>query len=240
MKPAQSVTTIPPSPGFALAARLQIRACDRVTLGTRLAGENRAYVSLAAVSTDIDASPLLLLSTLSDHTRNLAADPQLSLLFDGSAGYANPQEGPRATVMGRVKRADAGDLERMRRRYLARHPGATLYAGFADFAFYRVTIERIHWVGGFGRAAWVEKVRLIDPVTASIFAEAEPELLKRLGDLADRIAAAWLRRRSAGWRLAAIDPDGFVLARGKSTHRLAFAHPLADPGEVGAEMVRPL
>jgi len=239
MNPSEPPKALPAA-GFALAARLQIRACDRTSLGTELAGQNRAYVSLAAVSTDIDGSPLLLMSTLSDHTRNLTADPKLSMLFDGSAGHANPQEGPRATIMGRVERASAADLARVRRRYLARHPGAALYADFTDFAFFRVAVERIHWVGGFGRAAWVERSPAIDQATASAFADAEPGLIDTLAGLADRVAAAWVRRRSTGWKLTAIDPDGFVLARGKVTHRLAFASPLADPDAVEAAVTRPL
>lgn len=216
-----------------------MRACDRVTLGTQLVGQNRAYVSLAAVASDVDGSPLLLMSSLSDHTRNLAADPLVSMLFDGSAGYANPQEGPRATIMGRVEKAGPPDLERVRRRYLARHPGAALYIDFADFALFRVALERIHWVGGFGRAAWIERSPLIDGHTAAAFAAKEPELLERWNPRADDLAKTWLKRRSTGWHLTAIDPDGFILARGKSTHRLAFAASLTDPGVVETALAGP-
>jgi putative heme iron utilization protein len=231
--------TSTPTHGYALAARRQMRACDRATLGTQLAGQNRAYVSLAAVSTDIDGSPLLLMSSLSDHTRNLAADSQISILFDGSAGYANPQEGPRATIMGRVNKADQADLDRVRRRYLARHPGASLYIDFADFAMFRVGIEKIHWVGGFGRAAWLERSPLVDKNTTAAFAGAEPELLDRLGPRADEFARVWLKRRSSGWQLTAIDPDGFVLVKDKASHRLGFAAPLGGPDAVEAAMAQP-
>jgi len=204
-----------------------------------LAGQGRAYVSLVAVATDVDGAPLLLLSSLSDHTRNLAADAQISLLFDGSGGFANPQEGPRATAMGRAEPAPAGDLERVRRRYLARHPGAALYAGFADFAFHRIAVERIHWVGGFGRAAWIERLQSIDPAIGKAFADAELTLLDRMAGLANKAAGLWLNRRSVGWRFTAVDPDGFVLAQGKRTHRIGFAAPLVDPGQVEAAVINP-
>jgi putative heme iron utilization protein len=204
-----------------------------------LAGQGRAYVSLVAVATDVDGAPLLLLSGLSDHTRNLGAEPQVSLLFDGTGGFANPQEGPRATVMGLAEPAGSGDLERVRRRYLGRHPGAALYAGFADFAFHRVAVERIHWVGGFGRAAWIERLQPIDPAISSAFAEAELGLLDRLGPGASRVARAWLGRRSIGWRFTAVDPDGFILAQGKRTFRLNFASPLTDPAQVEAAVAKP-
>ena len=230
----------PPASGFALAARLCIRASDRASLGTLMAGQNRAYVSLVAVATDVDGAPLLLLSGLSDHTRNLALDAQTSLLFDGSADFANPQEGPRATLMGKVERVGPADLERVRRRYLARHPGAAQYAGFADFGFYRVVAERIHWVGGFGRAAWIERLQPIPPAAVAAFAEAELDLLDAIGPRADQLARGWLRRKSAGWRLTAIDPDGFVLAQAKRTYRLAFPTPVDEPGAVEAAVARPV
>lgn len=213
-----------------------MRARDRVSLGTSAPPEGRAYVSLAAVASDIDGTPLLLLSALSDHTRNLAVDARVSLLFDGTAGFANPQEGPRATAMGRAERVTAPELDRIRQRYLARHPGAALYAGFADFAFFRIVLERVHWVGGFGRAAWIERPVTIGSATASAFAVAEPALLKKLGPRADRIANARLKRRSTGWSLVAIDPDGCDFVRGKRAARLAFAAPLADPGQVEAAL----
>lgn len=220
------------SQSYTVATRLLIRACDRVALATRAAGDGAAYVSLAAVATDLDATPLLLLSGLSDHTRNILADPAVSLLFDGTAGFANPQEGPRATVMGRADRPAEADLGRIRRRFLARHPGAALYAGFGDFAFFRIAIERVHWVGGFGRAVWGERAVTLDAGLAARFAAAEPELLARLKPLADRSAHTRLKRRGAGWQFGAIDPDGCVLVRGQRAFRLAFAAPLEDPAQV--------
>jgi len=224
------------SHGYALAARLLMRARDRVALGTILPPDGRAYVSLAAVATDTDGAPILLLSALSDHTRNLALDPRLSLLFEATAGFANPQEGPRATLMGTAGKVTGAELERVRRRYLARHPGAALYAGFADFAFFRVAVERVHWVGGFGRAAWVERPVVLDAKLAAKFAAAEPALLAKLAPRAARIAKARLKRRSTDWSIAAIDPDGCDFVRGKRSLRLAFAAALDDPAKVEAAL----
>jgi hypothetical protein len=227
--------------GQTLAARLLIRMRDRAALGTRMAGGEtgdggRAYASFAAAATDVDGSPLLLLSTLSDHTRNLLADPAISVLFEGTEGFANPQEGPRATVMGRVARAGDADLARVRRRYLARHPGAALYADFKDFAFFRVTMERIHWVGGFARAAWLERHIAIDPRTAQRFIDAEPRLLDEFQPTASHLARTKLDRDGEGWRLTAVDPDGGVLMRDNAAYRFAFEAPLDDPAQIAAAL----
>ncbi|HEY1719986.1 MAG TPA: heme iron utilization protein, partial [Magnetospirillaceae bacterium] len=164
--------------------------------------------------------------------KNLLADPALSILFEGTAGFANPQEGPRATVMGRVETVTGSDLDRVRRRYLARHPGAAMYAGFADFAFFRVTTERIHWVGGFGRAAWLERHLTVEPGIASAFIDAEPRLLESLQSSAEQIAATRLAKTGVGWTLTAIDPDGGVLCDDKQSHRFNFDAPLDDPAQV--------
>src|SRR5438876_3957087 len=86
------------------AARRLIRSGDRAALGTSFGG--RPFVSLVAAACDSDASPLLLLSDLAQHTKNLVAEPSVSLLFDDVAGYADPLAGPRLTLLGRAERCD--------------------------------------------------------------------------------------------------------------------------------------
>ena len=143
-----------------LDPRALMRAQATAALGTTMDGA--PYVSLVLVAFDADGSPLLLLSRLAQHTRNLLADPRVSLLFDGTAGLEDPLTGPRLTVMGAA--AVLADPQ-ARARYVARHPSAELYAGFSDFDLYRVTIERGHLVAGFGKIRWVEAGELRDAST---------------------------------------------------------------------------
>src|SRR5436309_1310029 len=163
-------------------ARRLIRRRDHAALSTSLDG--RPYVSLVAVACDHDASPLLLLSDLAQHTRNLAADPQVALLFEDTAGLADPLAGPRLTLLGRAERcADPGAA----RRFAARHPASAQYAGFADFHHYRVTIERGHMVAGFGRIYWIEDLRFTGKAAA--LAAAETDIISHMNaDHADAIA----------------------------------------------------
>src|SRR6202008_3912072 len=86
-------------------------------------------------------------------SRALAVDARLSLLIDGTAGHDDPLTGPRLTLLGTAEQATAPEAAR---RYLPRHPAAELYAGFADFRFYRVAVSRAHLVAGFGRIHWLE------------------------------------------------------------------------------------
>ncbi|OIR08005.1 pyridoxamine 5'-phosphate oxidase [mine drainage metagenome] len=215
------------SPGLCFTIRKILRAANRAALGTILAGEERPYVSLVTTATDYDGSPLLLLSRLADHTRNLDADTHVSLLFDGTAGYANPQQGPRVTLMGRIEHCPA---PRVRQRFLGRHPGAALYADFADFAFYRVQLERVHWVGGFARARWLDQGLACDWALSERFEAAAPALLQELNNgqtaLLTTLANQVLKKRGKGWQAVAIDADGIDLKRENSILRLAFPQPL--------------
>lgn len=137
-------------------ARALMRAQTTAALGTLM--DAGPYVSLVLVAFDADGSPLLLLSRLAQHTKNLLADARASLLFDGTAGLEDPLTGPRLTVLGSAAPcADRGALD----RYLARHPSARTYAGFGDFGLWKVSIERGHSVAGFGQIQWIEASALL-------------------------------------------------------------------------------
>jgi len=145
------------------AARRLIRQCGHAALGTSLAGT--PYVSLVAVACDSDASPLLLLSDLAQHTRNLFADPRASLLLADAGGGSDPLAEPRLTLLGHLERYPE---PRAAARFAARHPASAGYAGFADFHLYRMIVERGHLVAGFGRIAWIaaDELRFDDTAPA--------------------------------------------------------------------------
>jgi hypothetical protein len=106
------------------------------------------FVTLVLPALDDAGRPLLLLSDLSDHARNLKRDPKASLLFDGTAGLAEPLTGPRLTLIGRVALADDADS---RARYVGAQPSARQYAGFGDFHLYRFEAAEGLLIAGFGR-----------------------------------------------------------------------------------------
>jgi len=203
--------------GMHFAIRKLLRGCNRAALATNQLDGAGPYVSLVTVSTDYDGSPLLLLSKLADHTRNLLADPRISLLFDGTEGYANPQQGQRVTLVGAIEPCTDPAI---RQRFLARHPGAALYADFPDFGFYRLPLRRAHWVGGFARALWVEDKL---PAPTDGFAALEDKLTASVtGEQATALAQKLLKKRGKGWVLSSIDADGCDLTRSKIVVRLPF------------------
>jgi hypothetical protein len=216
----------------AAAARGLVRRARSAALATTLRDDGGwAYASLVTVACDCDASPILLLSDLADHTRNLKANSRASLLFEAASGRANPQTGPRVTVLGHIEESDAAEH---RRRFLARHPSARLYADFTDFRVYRMAVDRAHYVGGFGRAEWIGGEDLILAADAArVIAKSETEILERMndghGDVATLYATRLLGRHGSGWTLAAVDPEGFDIRRGSTLARLDFTHPEPDP-----------
>ena len=217
-------------------ARRLLRGRDRAALATSLRG--MPYASLVMLATDLDASPLLLLSDLAQHSRNISFDPRISLLLDATEGYPDPLAGPRLTVIGR---AEAIDDKPLLARFTARHPGASFYAGFADFRLYRVAVERGHLVAGFGLIEWIEASELLFAPDTRALAAAEPAILahmnadhsEAIADYAQRL----LRRAGSGWRMTGIDPEGADLHREGETARLDFPHAVLTPEAARAALV---
>lgn len=220
----------------AALGRALLRRQDRAALATTLVmegpvgseisqGGGAPYVSLVLAAVDLDASPLLLLSDLARHSRNLAADPRVALLFDGTAGLADPLTGPRLTVLGR---AEPSEDKRLLARFAARHPSSRTYAGFGDFRLYRVRVERGHLVAGFGRIEWIAGEALLQGGDAAALAEAEPAILAEVN--ADPAALRdLLPGAEEGWRASGIDPEGLDLRRDGETARFDFSEPAATP-----------
>jgi putative heme iron utilization protein len=214
----------------ATEARRLLRTCGHAALATSLDG--RPYVSLVAVACDSDASPLLLLSDLAQHTRNLLAERRVSLLFEATAGYADPLAGPRLTVLGCAARVDD---PRLAARFVARHPASAVYADFADFHLYRIAIERGHLVAGFGRIVdLVPADILIRSNEAAALLEAEHDIVDHLnsehGETLRLYATKLLGAPDGAWRCAGFDPEGLELQLGRKALRFAFRRPVASPG----------
>ena len=226
---------------FARDARLLVRRARAAMLSTVLkSGNGWPYGSLVSVALDSDLSPLMLFSTLSDHTRNLAVEPRASLLFEETSRLKNPQTGPRVSVLGRIQKTSD---ERLHQRFLALHPEASLYAGFGDFGFFRMTVDRVHFVGGFAKAVWFNAPDILsDAKAAAAVAKAEAGVLAHMNedhaDAVDHYANALLGRSGKGWKMTGIDPEGADLRRGGRVARLAFRAHVTSRAQVREELVR--
>ena len=218
-----------PFDGVALAKRL-LRTIRSGALASLDARTGHPFASLATVATDIDGSPLLLMSTLSAHRTNIEADPRMSILL-AEQGKGDPLAHPRLTVAGRAVRNDGA---RVRMRFMARHPKAKLYAGFSDFAFFRLEVEGAHLNGGFARAMTLPPDRLLcDPAASAALYEIHDGAVAHMNaDHRDalRLYATQLAGAAEGdWRTTGLDPEGIDLALADATARVLFDRPLKGP-----------
>lgn len=115
--------------------------------------EGYPFGSVAPFVLDDDGNPLILISTIAEHTKNIAADSRVSLIaFD--PGVADMQAGGRLTLLGEARLADKQDGA-LRERYLARFPQAAKYFDMHDFLFYCIQVKQARYIGGFGKIHWV-------------------------------------------------------------------------------------
>jgi len=207
-------------------AKSLLRTAREAALATRDRVSGAPFVTLVGLACDHSGAPLLLLSTLSSHTKNLAADPNASLLLASPHRRGDPLNRPRMTLVGAFRSAPEPAAKA---RYLARNPKAKLYAGFADFAMFRLEISAVHFNGGFGRAAPLAPAEIATEIAGAEALLAEEE--KLLGDINRRGPdfLSLLARRSGRWRAIGLDPDGLDLAAGASLARVALASPAMTP-----------
>ncbi len=209
-------------------ARCLMRGTGVATLATVGRGDGWPFASLTQTACAIDGRPLMLLSTLAAHTRNLMDDDRVAVLFDGSGDRDERLMGARLTVQGRA-RTD-GDPA-LRARYLARHPGAAQFAEFSDFSVYAVAVERAHLVAGFGKVARFHGDQLLGPAAPDL-ALAETDLLAALNAdctrQLDRIKGRLGGDDGEGCVLSGIDPHGCDLRCGALTVWLPFSVEIRD------------
>lgn len=178
--------------------------------------------------------PILLLARIAEHTKNLVADPRVSLLIHEPHDQGDPQAKARLTVLGRARRLEAVEPS-LEARYLARVPEAKSYHRTHDFDFYSVEPVRLRYIGGFGKIFWLEPGPILDRPDPFLGAEGQGVLDHLNQDHADAIGVlgqafgAW--REPAG-RAIGLDPWGLELEnlRGERLH-LPFAE-RADLGSI--------
>ena len=220
-----------------------VRGARFAALAALEPGTGHPLASRVAVGCDMDGSPVLLVSALSSHTPALNADPRCSLLF-GEPGKGDPLAHPRITVLGRAEKIarDTPLHVRLRRRYLLRHPKAKLYVDFADFAFFRVAVERASLNGGFGKAYDLANTDLLTDMSGmDDLVAAESGAVDHMNsDHADAIGlyATVLAGQADGpWRMASLDPEGLDLVCGDDLVRLPFTSPLQSPADLRPTLV---
>jgi putative heme iron utilization protein len=226
------------------AARRVLRRAATGALAT-LDRNGAPFASLVTAATTPAGEPILLISRLAVHTRNLERNPQASLLVVGPGGEGgDPLAGARLSLKGAVGPRD--DDPMLRRRFLAVHPEAAGYADFSDFSFRRFTVAGGHLVAGFGRIVDLTAEEILTDVgQAGDLIAAEESAVAHMNDDHAQALALYATRfggfPDGDWTMTGVDPDGIDLRSGETRARVDFAEPVttgADLRRVLADMAR--
>jgi putative heme iron utilization protein len=214
-----------------LAAKKLLRESRSGALATLMPGSGDPYCSLVNVATLADGSPVLLISRLAVHTRNILADARVSLMLE-ERKEGDPLQGARVMLSGKARLTEDPEA---RRRYLDRQPEAEMFAGFADFGFYAIDVNGAHLVAGFGRIVDLAPADiLLDLSGAETMVAAESDVVVHMNaDHSEAVrlyATRLLGAPDGDWRCAGCDPEGLDLQNGRMALRLDFPQRITGPG----------
>jgi len=217
------------------AAKKLLREARSGALASLIPPRGDPYCSLVNVATAADGSPLLLLSKLAVHTKNILADNRVSLMLD-ERKEGDPLEGARVMLMGMIA-ADSHPV--LLKRYIRRQPEAEMFAGFADFSIYRMTLTKAHLVAGFGRIVDLGANDVLTNLAgAEALVEAEEDAIEHMNadhrETMRLYATKLLGAPDGHWSCVGVDPEGLELQNGRTALRLAFPQRVTGPGPLRA------
>jgi heme iron utilization protein len=223
-------------------ARSLLRRSRQGALATLMASSGDPYCSLVNVASHPDGSPILLISRLALHTKNLLADPRVSLMLDERA-EGDPLERSRIMLAGRAEEASGDDAAILGRRYLNAHPSAEAFVEFKDFSFFRIIPSAAHLVAGFGRIVDLKPGQFLTDISdAGALLQAEPGAIEHMNadhrEATNLYATKLLGAGPAEWRCTGCDPDGIDIQAGPKALRLDFPERVTGPGELRKMLVR--
>ena len=200
-----------PEPTYAERVRTLLAAEHLGTLATQSHKHpGFPFASVMPYALDDAGAPFFLISSMAVHTQNVIADPHASLLVMQSGGDADPLGAPRATLLGPVTRIDSSDA--LRAAYLERHPTSRYWIDFDDFSFFRLDVQDVYFVGGFGVMGWV-------PATDYTAAERDPLMDHAAGILGHMNADHAGALRAIAKHYAGLDAEEATMV---SVDRLGF------------------
>ncbi|WP_374864808.1 HugZ family protein [Brucella cytisi] len=220
----------PTTPEAIQLAKTLLRTSRYGAIAVFDAATGRPLASRVSVATDMDGTPLILVSGLAAHTPGLLANPACSLLL-GEVGKGDPLAHARVTLHCQARKVErtAADYPRIRRRYLNHNPKGSLYVDLGDFVFFRLELESASLNGGFGKAFNLTQDDLLCAASISAdFAESEQNALDSMNEYhAPKIAQIAQQLLKAGTvkdqqKVIGLDPDGIDIANGDLVLRYVF------------------
>ena len=187
---------------------------------------------------------MFLISTLAEHTRNLLGDSRASLII-AEAGEGDPLARARVTLVGRAEQLTAENNDTAKEIFLTAHPGAAYYADFNDFSFWRLNVEAVRYIGGYGRMSWVPIDEWRTSRPCPIAASSDRIIAHMNADHADTMVlycdAFTKATETAVASMTAVDRYGFEMSveteQGPRPIRLPFTKEVGTAKEVRIELV---
>jgi putative heme iron utilization protein len=233
-----------PTPDFepVRTAKSLLRRSRQGALATLMVNNGDPYCSLVNVASNPDAAPLLLISRLAVHTKNILADARVSLMLDERV-EGDPLEGARIMLAGRAEELSGDDASLARRRYLAAHPSAEAFVDFKDFSFFRIAPSGLHLVAGFGRIIDLKPAQFLTDISdAAELIEAEAGAVAHMNedhrDSMNLYATRLLGAEADEWRCTGCDPEGMDMHAPGRALRLPFPERVRTAAELRKMLVR--
>jgi putative heme iron utilization protein len=205
------------------------------------------FGSIAPYALTAAGEPLILISDIAEHTRNLRADARASFLIQAS-NTRDQQASARATLMGYAIPVSPPFLEDAQRRYLEVVPNAASYFATHDFSFFKIQVSQVRFIGGFGNIHWLDGAELIDRAAYESLDALAPHLSGICQHMNEdhqealiAYAKAFANIEAESARMIHVDRLGFDMIAIKTNRhkalRLNFPEPVATPDEVRKAMV---
>jgi len=199
--------------------------------------EGYPFGSIAPYALDYESEPIILISDIAQHTRNIKRNNKVSLtVFDQCVD--DPQSNSRLTWIGDAELIDPNDTP-IRDRYLRYFPSAESYFETHDFSFYRIRLRRARFIGGFGQIYWIEPDRML---VKNPFREAEKGIVEHMNRDHQQALVHYckiLGRESVdSVTMTGIDSDGFDMLADKRKLRMEFDSPIDTVEAARAKLIK--
>lgn len=199
--------------------------------------EGYPFGSIAPYTLNYDGEPIILISDIAQHTRNIKHNNKVSLtVFDPRAD--DPQAASRLTWIGDAESIDPSD-SLSRDRYLRYFPDSESYFQTHDFSFYRIGLRRARFIGGFGEIYWIEPDRML---VKNPFRETERGIIDHMNRDHQNALIHYCRVlkgvESTGVTMTGIDSEGFDMLAGKVKQRIDFDSPISTPEDARKNLVK--
>lgn len=197
------------------------------------------FGSIVPYCLDQTGQPIILISRIAQHTKNVLANPKVSLITI-EKDVDDVQTGARLTLIANAKPVEDDELDQICQRYYEFFPASADYHKIHDFDFYRIELVRARYIGGFGKIYWIESEKLVKPIPFS--AQQEAEMISHMN--ADHMDAmqhycdqADIATGDEAPVMAGLDEEGFHLRSGEKLIRFNFEEPAATAEEIRARLV---